>query len=146
MVSDNGDVFLELLFNASPKALWEAWTNPLQIMQWFGSDPRGKGLKADIDVRPGGSFEISFADSNFTTHTCSGIYEKVEMNQLLAFSWTWKSEPEVTSFVEVRLIPNGNTTTMKFSHTGVGHLSAHNYEQGWIDTFLKMEQVIKGKE
>ena len=146
MASGNGDVIIEHVFNASPESIWAAWTEPAQIMQWFGSDPQGKVLKAELDVREGGQFEISFADSNLTEHTCSGIYKKIEKNQQLSFSWTWKNEPGVTSFVEIWLLPNGNTTTMKFMHSGVGHLSAHNYEQGWRDTFLKIERVLSANK
>jgi len=142
MISGNGDVFIELEFKASPESIWQAWTDPIKVKQWFGSDPQGKVLNANLDVRPGGQFEVSFADSNQTEHTCSGIYKKVEKNQLLSFSWTWKNEPGVTSFVEFLLLPGGDVTTMKFTHSGVGHLSAHNYEQGWKDTFLKMERVL----
>ena len=95
-----------------------------------------------MDVQPGGSFEITFKDSNGTEHTCSGIYKDVQPYQKLSFSWMWKSEPGVRSFVTVLFAPNGNNTLMKFEHAGVGYASAHNYAKGWEDTFLKLEKIF----
>jgi uncharacterized protein YndB with AHSA1/START domain len=53
------------------------------------SDPKGKGLKAELDVRPGGYFEITFQDSDRTEHTCSGFYDEVRVLSKLTFSWQW---------------------------------------------------------
>lgn len=72
MATDDTSIFIEKVFKSSIEKIWEAWTNPNLIMNWFGSDPKGKGLKAELDVRPGGYFEITFQDSDRTEHTCSG--------------------------------------------------------------------------
>ena len=43
----NDDVVrIEISFNATREKVWEAWTEPKFILQWFGSDPNGKGLRA----------------------------------------------------------------------------------------------------
>ena len=95
MATDDSSVFLEIAFKCSIEKMWDAWTNPALIMKWFGSDPEGKGLKAALDVRQGGSFEITFQDADLTEHTCSGVYDEVDMLRKLTFRWQWKSEPGV---------------------------------------------------
>jgi uncharacterized protein YndB with AHSA1/START domain len=133
---------IDSVFHSPVEMVWKAWTEPSLVLKWFGSDPGGKGLRAEMDVRIGGYYEISFCDSDFTEHTCSGIYRIVEINRHLAFNWSWKSEPGVESQVEVLFSGQGQFTNMHFSHSNVGHASMHNYLEGWLDTFRKLEQVL----
>lgn len=142
MTTDNSSIFFETTFKAPIEKIWDAWTNPTLIMNWFGSDPKGKGLKAALDVRPGGSFEITFQDSNLTEHTCSGIYDEVRPLSKLTFSWQWKSEPGVESFVVLLLSPEGKSTKMQFEHKNLGRDSEHNYAKGWQTTFSKLERLL----
>ena len=136
-------LLLEVTFNTSLENVWEAWTNPVWLMNWFGSDPNGKVLKAEVDVRPGGYFTITFQDANLAEHTCFGMYEEVEALRKLAFSWQWKSEPGVESFITLLLTPAEKFTRMQFKHKNFGSASKHDYEKGWQSTFLKLERLIE---
>ncbi len=135
-------IVIEKVFNLPVERLWEAWTNPALIMLWFGSDPGGRVLSAALDVRVGGYFEITFHDADLTEHTCFGIYQTVEMNRQLRFTWNWVAEPGVESFVELRFTSTGNMTSMLFRHAGIGNASTHDYLQGWENTFTKLENAI----
>jgi len=135
-------ILIESTLNAPIEKVWNAWTEPSLVSKWFGSDPNGEVLKARTDVRVGGDFEITFRDSTGTEHTCSGVYEAVQPYNKLIFTWAWKSEPVVESLVTVLLRTENGITLMQFEHTNVGHASAHNYEQGWKDTFVKLERAL----
>lgn len=138
----NDTITIETSINAPIQKVWQAWTDPALILNWFGSDPNGKGIKAEMDVRPGGSFEITFQDSDQTQHTCSGVYEIVLEFSKLAFTWTWKNEPGVESFVTVLLTPEDNLTRMLFQHAHIGIASMHDYQNGWNATFLILERLL----
>jgi uncharacterized protein YndB with AHSA1/START domain len=140
--SANDTVFIEHAFNVSAEELWNAWTLPQMVKQWFGSDPEGTVLSAVMNVQTGGYFEVAFQNSDGAEHTCSGVYKEVHPYNKLSFTWQWKEEPGVESFVAIELIPNGDTTLIKFEHAHVGFASAHNYSKGWKDTFLKLERVL----
>ncbi len=142
MATEDSSIFLETTFRSSIEKIWEAWTNPNLIMNWFGSDPKGKGLKAELDVRPGGYFEITFQDSDLTEHTCSGIYDEVQALSKLTFSWQWKSEPGAESFITLLLTPEGEYTRMQFEHKNLSYGSKHDYAKGWQNTFAKLECLI----
>ena len=142
MTTGDSSIFFEKTFKTSIEKIWDAWTNPTLIMNWFGSDPKGKVLKAELDVRPGGNFEITFRDSDQTEHTCSGMYDEVRALSMLTFSWQWKSEPGVESFIILLLISEGKFTRMQFEHKNVGSTSKHDYAKGWQDTFLKLERML----
>lgn len=134
---------IDLRFRSSLERLWAAWTSPALILKWFGSDPNGKGLRADLDLSPGGRFEISFQDADLTEHTCTGIYKVVLPLQKLSFTWEWKSEPGVVSFIEVIFIREGNFSRMHFEHKDFGTASIHAYESGWHATFAKLKHLIE---
>ena len=142
MATDDSSIFIEKTINSSIERVWEAWTNPTLIMNWFGSDPKGKVLKAELDVRPRGGFEVTFQDSDLTEHTCSGIYDEVQALSKLTFSWQWKSEPGVQSFIVLLLTSEGNYTRMQFEHKGIGRSSKHDYAKGWQNTFSKLERLL----
>ena len=114
-------ISIEILIHAAVQEVWKAWTDPVLILKWFGSDADGKGLKAELDVRPGGIYEISFSASDRSEHTCSGVYAVVKEFSKLTFTWTWKSEPGVESLVTVLLYPEGDHTLMSFKHAHVGN-------------------------
>lgn len=129
-------------FAAAPKKLWHAWTDAAIVEQWFGSDPKGKVTSAKVDARIGGTFTVSFTDSDGTSHTCSGVYATVHPERELTFSWRWKSEPQTESFVSVLLLPHGNGTEMRFEHARLGTASQHDYLNGWKRTFAKLDRVL----
>jgi len=135
-------IAIETILHAPINTVWQAWTDPSLILKWFGSDPNGKGIKAEMDVRPGGSFEISFKDSDNTEHTCFGVYKEVYEERKLSFTWAWKNEPGVESLVTVQMTGENNFTRMNFQHANVGTASAHNYLNGWKATFKKLEQLL----
>ena len=142
MKTDDSSIFFETTFNSSIERVWEAWTNPMHLMNWFGSDPKGKVLKAELDVRSGGYFEVTFQDSDLTEHTCSGIYDEVRTLNKLTFSWQWKSEPGIESFIILLLTSEGKSTRMQFEHKNLGSGSKHNYAKGWQNTFSKLERLL----
>ena len=138
-------VCLVRAFGNPPAAVWQAWTDPAWVRRWFGSDPAGIVLSAELDVRTGGGFAVSFRDSDGTVHTCSGVYAEVRPQERLAFSRRWQSEPGVESFVSVSLAPQDGGTELRFEHARLGGASLHDYEQGWARTFAKLERALAGR-
>jgi uncharacterized protein YndB with AHSA1/START domain len=131
-------------FAAPPAAVWAAWTDADAVRQWFGSDPEGEVLEAELDVRPGGRFAVTFADRDGTQHTARGVYRRVEPHRVLEFSWGWDSEPGVTTAVTIRLAADGDGTRMQFEHGNLVQASSHDYASGWRSTFDKIEKVLAG--
>jgi uncharacterized protein YndB with AHSA1/START domain len=138
-------ITIETIIHASIKDVWNAWTEPSIILNWFGSDPNGKGMSAELDVRPGGHFEITFANADGAEHTCFGVYIEVQICSKLSFTWTWKNEPGVESLVTVLFTSVNGLTQMQFEHAHIGTASAHNYLAGWQTTFEKLERTLNNK-
>jgi uncharacterized protein YndB with AHSA1/START domain len=139
---DENKVRIETLLHAPVGEVWKAWTDRDTVLKWFGSDPEGSGLKARIDLRVGGQYEISFQNADQTQFTCLGEYSEVEEFHKLAFNWMWENEPGVISQVTVLLTPDGKATRMHFEHRDLGTASAHDYAPGWQRTFEKLRRML----
>ena len=72
-------------------------------------------VKADIDLRVGGHYRISF-NANGQYNQVGGVYREVVPNERLVFSWAWHSTPERESLVTVLLKPDGAGTLLTFHH------------------------------
>ncbi|MFN8412355.1 MAG: SRPBCC family protein [Anaerolineales bacterium] len=143
-MQENFDNTIQIIhkFSQPPSKLWQAWTDPSIVKKWFGSDPEGTVLEAQLDVRLGGSFKVHFANSNGSEFTAKGNYNVVELNKKLEFTWSWEDRPEVVEFVSVEFQPETDGTLMYFEHHNIDINSAHNYSEGWRSTFTKLEKAI----
>jgi len=141
----NSSIKISRYFSASPQEVWQAWTDPMLVKSWFGSDPQGTVLDASLDVRLGGTFEVTFRNSDDTQFTCTGIYQEIEKDQRLVFTWTWKERPEVRELVTLIIQAEQNDTLMIFKHANIDAGTTHDYETGWNSTFDKLERTLKAE-
>jgi uncharacterized protein YndB with AHSA1/START domain len=144
--SSKGSIELTQAFSVPPLILWQAWTEPHVVVRWFGSDPKGTVAKAALDVRIGGSFEVTFRNADGTEHTCFGTYKEVVFCKKLVFSWSWKSSPSIVERVQVQFVPIPQGTKMTFEHSDIKEGTGHNYMTGWKNTFKKLEHVLSSRQ
>jgi uncharacterized protein YndB with AHSA1/START domain len=70
-------------FAAPPEDVFDAWTQPDQIAEWW--DPTGARLAScAIDLKPGGAFELVNKDSAHGP-PFAGVYRTIERPSLLVF-------------------------------------------------------------
>lgn len=75
-------------YDAPRKLVWEAWTNPDQMAQWWG--PRGVTTpreSIELDLRPGGRMAFDMVDeATGTRYQNSGTFLEVEPPARLVWS------------------------------------------------------------
>ena len=130
--------------NAAPEKVYAAWTDPEKIVRWFGpAQVRDGSVQADIDLRVGGHYRISFHSAEGEYHRVGGVYREVVPNERLVFSWAWHSTPERESLVTVALKPDGAGTLLTFHHEQFFDAVARdNHERGWSELFAKLEKYL----
>ena len=134
---------LKRRFAAAPEKVYAAWADPEKLVQWFGPGAVEAGsVKADIDLRVGGRYRISF-NTNGEYNEVGGVYREVVPNERLVFSWAWHSTPERESLVTVSLKPDGAGTLLTFHHEQFVDVTARdNHERGWTELLGKLETYL----
>jgi uncharacterized protein YndB with AHSA1/START domain len=68
--------------NAPRDAVWRAWTDPGELSQWFG-------YGANVELRPGGPYEILFLRDNAPGLQGGegNVIQSYEPHRFLAFTW-----------------------------------------------------------
>lgn len=70
-------------FDAPRMLVWQAWTDPKQMIQWWG--PKGSDNPAcELDVRPGGKIVIHMRGPGFD-HVVGGEFREVDPPRHLSF-------------------------------------------------------------
>ena len=137
-------VTLRRRLNAPPAKVYAAWTDPQKITHWFGPSQIVSGsVRAELDVRVGGRFRLSFTTDDGEYHQVGGIYREVVPNHRLVFSWAWHSTPERESLVTVTLKSDGDGTLLSLHHEQLFDKAARDgHESGWIGTLDKLEKFV----
>ena len=130
--------------NAPAEKIYAAWTEPDNLIRWFGPASVTPGsLAADIDARVGGRYRISFDTSTGEHHDVSGVYREVQPNRRLVFTWAWHSTPERESLVTISMQPEGSGTLLTFLHEQFADETARdNHERGWNELLAKLESYL----
>ncbi len=129
---------------ATPAKVFAAWTDPEKIVRWFGPEQTiVDSVSADMDVRVGGHFRISFRTDDGEYHEVGGRYLEVVPDQRLVFSWAWHSTPERQSQVTVALRDEGDVTLLTLTHDKFFDEAARDGQRrGWTGTLDKLEQMF----
>ena len=129
---------------ARPEKVFAAWTDPEKLAQWFGPSGVVPGsTRADLDVRVGGHYRISFTRNDGEYFEVGGVYREVIPNARLVFSWAWHSTPERESVVTVSLTPDGAGTLLVFNHAQFfDEVARDNHERGWSQFFVNLDNFL----
>jgi uncharacterized protein YndB with AHSA1/START domain len=130
---------------ARPEKVYAAWTEPQNLVQWFAqAQARPGSLQANLDVRIGGRYRISFTDAaSGEYHDVGGVYRDVAPNERLQFTWAWHSTPERESLVTISFKPDAVGTLMIFRHEQFADQAARdNHEKGWSKFFDVLEKFV----
>jgi uncharacterized protein YndB with AHSA1/START domain len=71
-----GTIRIERMFDAPRELVFDAWTRPEYLLQWYA--PHGCTIHFEaIDVRPGGRFHSRIRNPRFGDCWCVGVYREV---------------------------------------------------------------------
>ena len=130
-------------YPVAAEKVWRAWTDPQALSRWFGPGDTDRVALAELDVRVGGKYHIRFYTQDGEDHDVSGIYQAVEPNRRLSFTWAWKSTPDRVSLVTIELKAVQGGTQLDFVHERFfDQQAADNHRRGWGATFEKLDAFL----
>ena len=76
---------IERMFDAPRELVFDAWTRPEQLMQWYA--PRGCTIQlVNFDARPGGRFHWCIRNPSFGDCWCVGAYKKIVRPERIVYT------------------------------------------------------------
>jgi len=140
-------VILERLLAGSPDQAFHAWTDPEQLVKWFG--PEGFVTSdVTVDTRVGGRWANTMTSPEGKRYVSSGeIREFVPSARLVIFD-EGKGEPMLghATKITVSFEPFGSGTTMRLVHGVFKSVEMRDEcARGWTSTFNRLERLLRGE-
>jgi uncharacterized protein YndB with AHSA1/START domain len=134
-------------FDASRERVFDAWTNPEVLRQWWAAGPDWDTPEVEVDLRPGGRYSLSMRDpESGAVHTVAGEYTEVSRPERLAYTWQWQDMPGAgaeVSRVLVQFVEDGEATEVQLVHSGLpSEESRASHEHGWLGCIANLERRV----
>jgi len=134
----------------APRArVYEAWTTPAMLMQWFGS-AMAYCPGATMDVRAGGEYRIDVLPTTpppdgTGAAAVVGHFTKVIPNELVQFTWSspWHGGEESLVTVSLKDVAEGTELTLLHEQFKT-EASRDGHRNGWAGALDKMAGLLEG--
>jgi uncharacterized protein YndB with AHSA1/START domain len=125
------------VYDAPRELVWKAWTDPEHVARWFG--PRGITTPRStitMDVRPGGTFELTMvSDDDGTEYPSGGTFLEVQAPERLV----WRDR-DIDMTVTITFADLGDRTEMT-CHV-VGETGGAEAYDGWSTMLDKLGELV----
>src|SRR5579862_6308339 len=107
------------LIEATPARVFEAWTDPVQLREWWGP-PGVRCTDASVELRVGGCYRIGNRLPDGQTLWISGQFEVIEPPHRLTYSWQVEGTGAPVERVTVEFEARGTATEVVVTHQRIG--------------------------
>jgi uncharacterized protein YndB with AHSA1/START domain len=134
-------------YQASPKQLFEAWTNERELAQWIG--PKNMTVPmAKSEPREGGRYRITMRSAEGKDFTVSGQFCEMRAGERIVMTWAWEEEGGhgPVTCVTIELKPSGKSTEMRFHHALFADKEGRaSHRHGWEESLDKLARHFKSR-
>ncbi len=144
------EVVITRLLNAPRQLVYEAWTDPQHLAQWWG--PHGfTNPHVELDLRPGGVLLIHMADPDGVVYPMRATFREVNPPERLVFVSTAFEDddgvPQLEVLNTVTFAAMGNQTelTLRAKAIKVGPIALQaiaGMEIGWSQSLEKLADFL----
>ena len=144
-----GTVEIVRVFDAPRALVWQAWTDPTMMAQWFG--PRGFTIPlCELEVRVGGSLRIVMRGPDGNEYPMKGVFREVVAPERLVFS-NIAIDRDGNHLLEgetiVTFAEQAGKTTLTLKTHAVGRVPIApqmlaGMEAGWTQSIDKLEERL----
>ncbi|MGV3740758.1 MAG: SRPBCC family protein [Burkholderiaceae bacterium] len=137
--TEGRDLILTRIIDAPPEKVFQAWTTPDLMKQWFAPSP-WTTIFAETDVRAGGSSMIVMRGPDGTEIPCPGVYLEVVPNKRIvatdAFTKAWELSDKPFMVLDLSFERHEGKTkyTARARHWNTADREAHEkmgFHEGW---------------
>jgi uncharacterized protein YndB with AHSA1/START domain len=143
------NISLSRFFKAPRALVFEAFTNPKHVAQWWG--PKGfTNPVCEIDARPGGAMLIHMHHPDGFSHPMTGVVHEVVPNERFVFTAIARDDKgtvllEAHTTIGFRDEAGGTRLTVEARGKGlqpIARTMLAGMEEGWSQSIDKLEDVL----
>lgn len=143
--TENTSLEIKRFINAPPARVFEAWTDPAQLKEWFGPEwVQTRDIIAE--VRIGGKFRWDLIDCDGKEKTIDGEYREIVPGKKIVFTWkhqddkVWENR---TSTVTVEFSDRNDGTEVRLTHVQLpSDESRDDHNRGWNSALDRLEKFV----
>jgi len=137
------------VFDAPINQVFQAWTEPNIVSQWFGPD-EVKVTNISFDFQIGGKFEIEMQLPEGTKVIHHGVFKEIEQDKKLVYTWLLDGQEcdgcegqYAETIVTVNFREVGNKTEITLTHAGLPTKEAFEaHEFGWTGSLQCLSSIL----
>jgi uncharacterized protein YndB with AHSA1/START domain len=133
------------IFKAPRSKVWEAWTDPAAIAQWWG--PQGMTpIVEKFEAKVGKVYRTGMRAANGDTFWVSGSFKEVVREQRLVFSWAWDHGDRHVTTVTVSFADVPGGTKVRLVHElFLTKEDRDNHKTGWTSSLECLKNALQGR-
>lgn len=138
------ELIFERVIDAPRARVYEAWTKPEQISQWFAPKPF-KLIVHRMDFRVGGGFEMAMRSPDGNDFPFTGTYREIVLSSKLVWTGEFPGDPKDSIMTTVLFEEQGSKTKLcarqsfRIMSPTIKHATA-GAKQGWTMT---LDQLVE---
>ena len=135
-------LILKRTFHASRERVFDAWTTPDLLKQWFGPADVSDVSVEELNSTSGGAYRINLNRTDTKMNIIKGRYKEVKRPEKLIFTWSWEGDTAETQ-VTVTFKVAGSNTEVVLKHEFFANAQVRDaHEQGWEGCFSRFEKFV----
>jgi uncharacterized protein YndB with AHSA1/START domain len=134
------------VIRASPERVFHAWTNPDDLVKWWG--PKGvRCISAEVELIVGGQYRIENELPDGAILWIGGEFDTIEKPHFLSYTWIVETEDPTVEYVSVRFGPHESGTEVILSHTQIRSAALRDQHQhGWFGCMKGLHDFLSESE
>jgi uncharacterized protein YndB with AHSA1/START domain len=143
--STSASIIQEITIQAPAERIFQALTEPSQLMKWWGEEGRFQTTHMECDLRPGGKWTMGGTGMGGKPFTVRGEYRDIVRPRLLVFTWLpdWQ-EDATESLVRFDLEEKNGLTRVRLTHSNLSESGRVNH-RGWPQILTWLQAYAEGK-
>ncbi|HME88327.1 MAG TPA: SRPBCC domain-containing protein [Chthoniobacterales bacterium] len=134
---------IKRFINAPRNRVYQAWTDPVQMKEWWGPD-NVRTLKIVADTRIGGKYRWDLVNPEGEQMSVFGEYRELIPGRKIVFTWKWDDDEDwqnYTSLVSVEFSDRDGGTELRLTHEQLpSEESRDRHNQGWNSVLDRLER------
>ena len=139
MTSGPDELVVERRVSVPPDRVFVFFTDTERWLRWQGTD-------AQLELRPGGVWRVNVTGDGYA----SGRIVEIVDNRRIVFTWGWERDdmpvPPGSSTVSIDLLPDGDGTIIRLTHSGLPPDSIEIHRVGWENYATRLAAVAEGRD